>query len=82
MVDIFCILIGVLVMFIWRVLFLVKLVKKLKYDGKKWNRWRFEVFLEFIFIFIDFVCLIFFIVIIIIWRVFFLINEFNYVKKI
>lgn len=81
LVDIPCILTGVLVMLTWRAPFLAKSVKKLKHDGKKWNRWRFEVFPEFILIFVDFVCLILFTVTIITWRAPFLINELNHAKK-
>lgn len=81
LVDIPCILTGVLVMLTWRAPFLAKSVKKLKHDGKKWNRWRFEVFSEFILIFVDFVCLILFTVTIITWRAPFLINELNHAKK-
>ena len=81
LVDIPCILIGLLVMLTWRAPFLAKRVKKLRKDGKKWNRWRFEVFPEFALVFVDFVCLILFVLTIITWRAPFLIYELYHVKK-
>ena len=35
---------GALVMITWRAPFLAKSVKKLKRDGKNWNRWRLKFF--------------------------------------
>ena len=81
LVDVPCILIGLLVMITWRAPFLAKSVQELKRDGKKWNRWRFEVFPEFMLIFIDFACLILFTVTIITWRAPFLINKLYNAEK-
>lgn len=69
LVDVPCIFIGFFVMITWRAPFLVTRVKKLKSeDQEKWNRWRFEVFPEFILILVDLACMILFLLTMITWR--------------
>lgn len=76
LVDIPCVFVGFLVMITWRAPFLIKKINKLRREeSENWNRWRFEVFPEFLYIFVDLVCIILFLVTIVTWRAPFLLQK-------
>lgn len=68
LLDIPCILVGLIVMLTWRGPCLIQDIKNRDDDEKKWDSYRLEVFPAFTLIFIDLGCMLLFLFTILTWR--------------